>query len=232
MVCQKFRIRFRKAGALRLISHHDLMRSFERMLRRAAIPFHSTAGFNPKPRLIFALSLPLGIVGCREVVDLELDAQLSPAELIARLAQQAPEGLTILSAEQIDPKSTAHVRQVTYRVALPSERCADLPERVRSVLAASCCWFERNRPKKRRLNLRAWISDIRVQSNVLELDLSVTPDGTARPAEVLQVLGLGDLDGRLLFERTALELNEEQSIPRPIEKAPGRSGATLCRVPG
>ena len=55
MVCAKVRIRFRKGGDLRLVSHHDLMRVFERMLRRADLPFHSTSGFNPKPRLVFAL---------------------------------------------------------------------------------------------------------------------------------------------------------------------------------
>src|ERR1700756_418971 len=57
MVKDKVRIRFRKDGDLRFVSHHDLMRSFERMLRRAGLPFRSTSGFNPKPRLIFALSL-------------------------------------------------------------------------------------------------------------------------------------------------------------------------------
>ena len=39
----KVRIRFRKSGDLRLLSHHDLMRTFERMLRRAALPFHRSA---------------------------------------------------------------------------------------------------------------------------------------------------------------------------------------------
>ena len=73
MVRDKVRIRFRKCGTLRLVSHHDLMRCFERMLRRAALPYHSTEGFNPKPRLIFALSLGLGIIGCQEVAELELD---------------------------------------------------------------------------------------------------------------------------------------------------------------
>ena len=73
MACSKIRLRFRKDGDLRLISHHDLLRTFERMLRRAAIPFHSTQGFNPKPRLVFALSLALGIIGHEEVVELELD---------------------------------------------------------------------------------------------------------------------------------------------------------------
>ena len=75
MVRDKVRIRFRKGGELRLVGHHDLMRCFERMLRRAQLPFHSTEGFNPKPRLIFALSLGLGIVGSEEVVELELDEE-------------------------------------------------------------------------------------------------------------------------------------------------------------
>lgn len=77
MVRDKVRIRFSKTGELRWISHHDLMRTFERMLRRAAIPFHSTAGFNPKPRLVFAMPLPLGVIGLQEVADPELEASIS-----------------------------------------------------------------------------------------------------------------------------------------------------------
>src|SRR5215471_9768414 len=89
----KVRIRFRKGGDLRLVSHHDLMTCFERMLRRAGLPFHSTQGFHPKPRLIFPLSLALGVIGADEVAELELDAEVSPDEIHARLAQQAPSGL-------------------------------------------------------------------------------------------------------------------------------------------
>ena len=61
----KVRIRFRKDGSLRLLSHHDLLRTFERMLRRANLPYHRTQGFHPHPRLVFALSLPLGVIGRR-----------------------------------------------------------------------------------------------------------------------------------------------------------------------
>src|SRR5262245_30862643 len=69
----KVRLRFRKTGPLRLLSHHDLLRCFERLLRRAGLPVHRTHGFHPHPRLVFALSLPLGVVGCEEVAELELD---------------------------------------------------------------------------------------------------------------------------------------------------------------
>src|SRR5947209_16033599 len=100
----KVRLRFRKGGPLRLLSHHDLLRTFTRMLRRADLPFRRTQGFNPQPRLVFALSLPLGVVGCDEVVELELDEELPPEEVHARLSRQAPAGLAILSVCRIPTK--------------------------------------------------------------------------------------------------------------------------------
>src|SRR5918996_4550436 len=96
MTGDKFRLRFRKSGHLRLLSHHDLMRCAERMLRRAAVPFKSTAGFHPTPRLVFALSLPLGVVGRDEVVELELTEPRDGNDLLATLNAQAPTGLTFL----------------------------------------------------------------------------------------------------------------------------------------
>ena len=153
MAFDKVRIRFRKDGDLRLISHHDLMRCFERILRRAALPFHSTSGFHPKPRLIFALSLPLGVVGCDEVAELELDEAIDPQEIHRRLGQHAPAGLEILSVRRVDPKAGAQARRVTYRIALPSGGAAKLPERIAALLAAGECWVERSRPHHRRYNL-------------------------------------------------------------------------------
>src|SRR5436309_13789025 len=97
MAFDKVRIRFRKDGDLRLLSHHDLMRTFERMLRRAALPFRSTEGFHPKPRMVFALSLPLGVAGLDEVVEVELTQELPADDVLSRLAAQAPPGLHLFS---------------------------------------------------------------------------------------------------------------------------------------
>jgi radical SAM-linked protein len=211
------RIRFRKGGDLRLVSHHDLMRCFERMLRRADLPYHSTQGFNPKPRMAFALSLALGIVGSQEVLELELDADLPPEEVRDRLARQAPPGLDILSVKRIDRKSRGQVRRVTYRVAVPPERAAGLPERTAALLAAPECWIERTRPQNRRLDLRPYLHALRVLPGALEMDLWVTPNGTARPDEVLGLLGLSDLlEAGAVLERTRVELHDEMSISSPL----------------
>jgi radical SAM-linked protein len=207
----KVRLRFRKGGPLRWLSHHDLLRTFERMLRRAGLPFRSTQGFNPRPRLVFALSLPLGVVGTAEVVELELDEEIDPDEVRRRLAAQTPPGLEMLAARRIDPTATAHVRGLCYRLPVPAERLPDLPPRIAALLAAPECWVQRLRPPRRRLDLRPLLRDLRLgAAGFLEMDLWLTPAGTARPGEVLEVLGLADLlEAGAVLERTALLLEDE-----------------------
>jgi radical SAM-linked protein len=220
-VVDKVRLRFRKGDDLRLLSHHDLMRAFQRMLRRAALPVRQSKGFNPQPRLVFALSLPLGVVGCEEVVELELDEILPLEELRERLVRQAPPGLDILSIKRIGPRAGAQVRRLTYRVALPVDRVAGLPQRIAATLASPECWVERTRPPVRRVDLRSFLSDLRLTevtpksqpeetTYALEMELCLTPHGTARPEEVLSLLGLQDMvEAGAVLERSRLELEDE-----------------------
>jgi radical SAM-linked protein len=215
---EKVRIRFQKGSDLRLLSHHDLMRTFERMLRRADLPFRRSQGFNPRPRLVFALSLPLGVVGAEEVVELELGQQLAVEEVEQRLRRQAPPGLEILSVRRIDPKESAQVRGLSYAVEVPAGRTDGLRARLAEVLAAVECRWERTRPPKRSIDLRPWICDLHLHEPIasspglytLVMDLRLTPTGTARPEEVLGLLGLADLlDAGAVCTRTRLELQDE-----------------------
>jgi radical SAM-linked protein len=144
----KVRIRFGKGGDLRLVSHHDLMQCFERMLRRAQLPFHSTQGFNPKPRMAFALSLALGVTGLEEVLELELEALLPVEEIHARLVSQAPAGLIILSIRRVERSTRAQVRRACYRLPIPAERRVGLPARLAELLAATHCHVERYRQRR------------------------------------------------------------------------------------
>lgn len=210
MVRAKVRIRFRKTGDLRLISHHDLMRCFERMLRRAALPYHCTEGFNPKPRLVFALPLPLGVAGSCEVAELELDSEIAAEEFCERLRRQAPAGLEVLDVRRIDGKKTAHARLACYRIPIPPDRRRAVPERVAALLNAPSCWVERQRPQRRKMDLRPFLRDARLREDVLEMELVVTPSGTARPEEILGLLGLDEvLESGAHFERTRLELDDQ-----------------------
>jgi radical SAM-linked protein len=213
----KTRLHFRKDGSLRWLSHHDLMRTFERMLRRSALPFHSTQGFNPHPRLVFALSLPLGVVGRAEVVELELDEAVPPEEVQDRLARQCPPGLAILDACRTPPGRTAHVRGFTYGIAVPPERLAATRQRITEALALPEWRVQRTRPAPRSLDVRPFVRDLRLDDGGwLEMDLWLTPAGTARPEEVLGLVGLeGLLEAGAVLERLRLELEEDSPQARP-----------------
>jgi radical SAM-linked protein len=216
MVRDKVRIRFRKNGDLRLVSHHDLMRCFERMLRRAELPYRSTGGFHPKPRLVFSLSLPLGVVGHEEVAEIELDAELPPEEVHERLARQAPAGLEIRNAVRVDPCRTGQVRNVRYRLPLPADRTDEMSARIPEVLNSAECWVQRTRPSCRRIDIRPYLRDLCVTEGALEMDLWVTPQGTARAGDVINLLELSDLiESGAVLERTRLELHDEVTISPP-----------------
>jgi radical SAM-linked protein len=221
MTGDKLRFRFAKTGTLRLLSHHDLMRCLERMLRRAAVPFKSTAGFHPGPRVVFAQSLPLGVVGRDEVVEIELTTPCDADETLAKLNAQAPAGLAFTRVSVVPMKATAIPRRVVYQLPLPSDRVPATRAAIDRLLAADKLWVERVRPSPKRLNLRPYIrtlslldSALDTQHSALVLDFWVTQTGTARAEELLRPLGLTDLlDQGAVLERTVVEVRDEVSNP-------------------
>jgi radical SAM-linked protein len=210
MVGYKVRIRFRKSGDLRFLSHHDLMRSFERMLRRADLPFRSSTGFHPKPRIVFPLSMPLGVAGLDEVVEIELNRELPPEEVLSRLAAQAPAGLDFLTIRPIPLNLTGQVCRALYRFALNPERLTDLAGRCSALLRRAECSVQRMHPHPRSVDIRPYILGLEVVADALLIDLRVTPTGTARADEILTLLGLSDLlDAGGILERIQLQLHDE-----------------------
>jgi hypothetical protein len=139
-------------------------------------------------------------------------------EVLARLAREAPDGLEFLAIESIPQNLTAQVCRAVYRLPLPAERLAALPESCTRLLAQSECWIERHRPELRRVNIRPYILDLRIEGNVLEIDLRVTPTGSARADEVVVQLGCRDLlDAGVVLERTKLDLIDEKTeVEHPV----------------
>lgn len=206
----KIRIRFQKSGDLRFVSHHDLMHCFERMLRRSGLPFLNTQGFHPHPRIVFPLSLALGVIGRREVVEIEFGGDITPQEVASRLAPHTPPGLQINEVQAISRKTRGQARWVTYTLQLPDTPAPELQERIANLLASATLVVERLRPERKRLDVRPYVKSVRLEQRSLHLDLWVTPNGTARPDEILAALGLDQLvQTGAVLERTELELIDE-----------------------
>ncbi|MBM5809503.1 MAG: TIGR03960 family B12-binding radical SAM protein, partial [Cyanobacteria bacterium M_surface_9_m1_291] len=99
-VC-RLRLGFAKTGSLALISHLDTLRLLERALRRTGLPVSFTGGFHPLPRLQLALSLPMGVEGLGEWMDLEFTEPVDPAVVRQRLQAELTPEFPLLSAAQV-----------------------------------------------------------------------------------------------------------------------------------
>jgi len=97
----KVRIKFRKYGALRFIGHLDLMRFFQKIMRKAEIPIAYSQGFNPHMVMSFASPLGIGITSDGEYLDIQLLAPVSSEEAIKRMNEVSIEGVEIISFRKI-----------------------------------------------------------------------------------------------------------------------------------
>jgi radical SAM-linked protein len=223
MPSEKFRFRFSKSGSLRLLSHLDLTRCVERMLRRAALPFKSTGGFHPTPRMIFALSLPLGVAGQNEVLELELTAPHAAEDVSQRLNRQAPQGLNFHTVSEVSMKASAVPRRIVYSLSLPPERIPDIRQVAETLLNRDKVWVERLKPRPRRLNIRPYLRSLSIDATgTLNMDLWVTSTGTARADELAILLGVSDcLDTGAVLVRSELELRDEVAPDLPDQPPDG-----------
>lgn len=246
---EKLRFRFAKTGTFRLLSHHDLMRCLERMLRRADLPFKTTAGFHPTPRVVFALSLPLGVVGLNEVVEIEFTRPVDELEAFQRLRDQSPNGLDFTSVKVIPLSTTARPRRVTYRIGVPNDRADTVSHRCAELLAQEKVWVDRLKPTPKRLNIRPYLRNLalvpvnpntelepetplQIAAQQLILDFWVTQTGTCRADELLRLLSVADLiESGAIIERTTIELHDEVPNPDPSDVPPGGPAETLPLEP-
>jgi len=206
---QRLRITFAKGEEIKYISHLDLMRLWERALRRARVPLAYSHGFNPRPQMAVAAPLPVGFTSRGEVMDVVLERRFSPynavstSEFARCLTPHLPPGLALLSVEEVHSKLPSLQSQVCaaeYRVTVSwvgSEEEMEgklLAEQVRQLLSAG------QLPRQRRdkdYDLRPLIEDLWVEGKeadgwVLGMRLRAGSQGTGRPDEVLDALGLAE----------------------------------------
>ncbi|MCD8141003.1 MAG: TIGR03936 family radical SAM-associated protein [Planctomycetaceae bacterium] len=210
---QKTAVVFAKTGPAIYHSHHDMIRFWERAVKRAGLPMRLTQGFNPRPRIIFPHTLGLGIASRREEVELELHARLDLRVLLERITRAAGDTLGILDAFNLPPVKKSR-QLVASSYAITGWAAASLPrldETARAILALPEIVVERGAPGNRRsLDIRPFIAGLGSDSAAaaLRLDLSHSNAGSARPDEVGRLAAslLGDDALALSIEKTVMRL--------------------------
>jgi radical SAM-linked protein len=214
----RLRLVFAKKKQIKYIGHLDLVLAWERALRRAQIPLAYSKGFNPRPKIQVASSLPVGTTGFAEIMDIMTTQWVDPAEAIVRIRPALPVGIELHSVEAIPLKAPTlqHLlRQADYRVMVETDLPVDeLTRRIESLLAAVELPQTRQRKKQlETIDLRPWLHELAVESGgagevYLRMRLAAGQFGNLRPEEALKALGLADNWAEIERTRLIFELDE------------------------
>jgi radical SAM family uncharacterized protein/radical SAM-linked protein len=131
----RFRIKYGKGPELRFISHLDLIRLWQRAIRRAGLPVSYSQGFTPHQKVSFGPPLPLGMTSRGEYLDLQLDKPWSE-DIAAALRQAMNPGLAVLDIKPMTTDSQSLSSWITaseYEVFCPNIDRDDLQKLVTEI---------------------------------------------------------------------------------------------------
>lgn len=97
----KIRIKFSKQGNMKFIGHLDIMRYFQKVMRRADVNIRYSEGFSPHQIMSFAAPLGVGLTGSGEYLDIEVLSTDSSEEMVRRLNETMVEGMQVISYKKL-----------------------------------------------------------------------------------------------------------------------------------
>ncbi len=212
MKVQRLRVMFTRGEELKYITHLDLMRFWERALRRAGVPVAYSEGFTPHAQISLAAPLPVGTTSEAELMDVFLSERMSPKTFLAEVSKQLTPGIALASAREVArglPALQAEVRFAEYDADVPGVEREAAQRAAEAFLAKeSMPWEHKREDDVRSYDIRTLVQDISVtitEGGGVRLHMRVRSDsgGSGRPEQIVAALGL---PAPVRIHRTKIEL--------------------------
>ena len=180
-------LRYEKGEDAKYISHLDFLRAMTRTLRRAEIPVSFSQGFNPHPRLSFALPLPLGTTSITELMELETDMEIAPGELVERLNKFVPFGLKFTeSGISPDKNKFKAICWSKYKITpdnMPSEKEIEDFLGLKEIIT-----LKKTKSGEKETDIKAEIASVKIERDSLIMILAAGNDAYLKPEFALSAL--------------------------------------------
>ena len=180
-------LRYEKGEDAKYISHLDFLRAMTRTLRRAEIPVSFSQGFNPHPRLSFALPLPLGTTSICELMELETDMEIAPDELVKRLNDFVPFGLKFIeSGVSPDKNKFKAICWSKYKITpenMPSGKDIENFLGQKEIIT-----LKKTKSGEKETDIKAEIASVKIEGNSLIMILAAGNDAYLKPEFALSAL--------------------------------------------
>ena len=204
----KIRIKFSKHGNLRFIGHLDLMRYFQKAMRRADIPIRYSEGYSPHQIMSFASPLGTGLESDCEYMDIELQdgAVITPQEAVLRLNEVMCEGMEILEWKEMSDKTKpgmSTLSEAEYEIL-----CDISQEDIDRLLALKNIIIQKTTKKGDLVDkdIRPMIYELRKIRGGVWMRVAQGSSANLRPDEVLSAAGIENNHGKVRITRVNMKL--------------------------
>ncbi len=202
------RIRFSFARKIELayVSHLDQVRLFLRALSRSKLPIAYSQGFNPHPRLILALPLPLGVTAGEEYAEIFFSEEILPEHFLSALKVQLPAAIELTGAVVADlgaPSLASLVGAALYRASLRADHAGIVDQP--ALHAALNLLLARDEILMQRKSKKNKITYTNVRPFILEADFETDRAGHFSVNMLLQAGSQGGVSPAFLLEQIEAE---------------------------
>ena len=190
----KLRVKFRKFGPIRFIGHLDVMRFFQKAIRRAGIDVAYTTGFSPHQIMSFAAPLGVGLCSNGEYMDIEVNSMESCQDILERLNLVSVPGIEVISVKILPEgaeNAMASVAAASYTVRFREgkEPAADIEAALPGFLEREHIPITKKTKKgSREVDLKPGIFRLEWQSGAFFMLVDASSGGNIKPVQLLEAL--------------------------------------------
>ncbi len=194
----KIRVRFEKQGPARFIGHLDVMRYFQKVMRRADIPVRYTEGFSPHQVMSFASPLSVGLSSRGEYMDIEVLESESSEKMIARLNAVSAEGITVTGWRLLPDRAANAMSMVgaaDYTFGFSAEAAPENEQEIYRVFIAFCGkseipYTKQTKKGPRGTDLRPYIYECSLKDGRIFLKAASGSSANLKPEQLLEAFYL------------------------------------------
>ncbi len=191
----RLRIKFRKYGPVRYTGHLDVMRFFQKAIRRAQIDVVYSRGFSPHQVMAFAAPLGVGLTSNGEYMDIEVHSITSCADVLERLNAASVPGIEVISVKVLPDaagNAMASVAAAAYTVRFREGRepVTDMAAALPAFLAREHILVTKETKKgSREVDIRPGIFQLAIDScMVVHMLVDASSSGNIKPVQVMEAM--------------------------------------------
>lgn len=178
---------------MKFIGHLDMMRYFQKAIRRAQIPVAFSEGFSPHMIMSFAAPLGVGVTSSGEYFDMELTKEVSTTQLEEQFNAVMADGIQVLSVRKIpDGKASACMSLVAaadYTVSFREGKSFSegWKEKLQDFMAQeSIVILRKTKRSEKETDIKPWIYQLTLKEDSIFMQLSSGSVHNLKPDLVIQ----------------------------------------------